>query len=573
MKRPISLRVLILGGFTSVSLVVLLIIGLTFSNLFSYFSTDMLTQSADTISQQEVNQLESYLSNARHISNVLYYDVIKQDDQTLQQKLDLLYAAYSSEIVSISLYNDQGQLVNVAPQHQPKQGVDVRQQSWFTQALSQPENVHFSSPHIQNLYQSVDYQYEWVISLSVALDLHGQRTVMVIDMKHKMIENLFEKSVATNFYSYLMTGSGQLIYHPNQNQLRASVQKENIAQALGEQDGIHQEGGRILLIKTIAYTGWKLVTVIPEKSLIIGQNTAQSLIVMIISLIMAALLLIYRAITNRFLGPLTRLNDAIGHMEGVNNLPPQLYEHGSKEVQELGATLHAYISQIHRLMDSTLKEEREKRKSELDALQAQINPHFLYNTLDSIVWMIEGEHYEQATYMITQLAAFFRLSLNRGKSMMSLENEMKQAEAYLNIQQIRYQQAFQAKFNIDAEAKKALIVKLVVQPILENAIYHGIKEAEQDGLIMISAYKEDDLLKITIQDNGYGMDLSKPLTGVGIANVDKRLKLRFGEKYGLHIESELDEGTLVTITLPYIEASLENLAFLEENTYDQMAHN
>lgn len=157
--------------------------------------------------------------------------------------------------------------------------------------------------------------------------------------------------------------------------------------------------------------------------------------------------------------------------------------------------------------------------------------------------------------------------------MISLENEMKQAKAYLNIQQIRYQQAFQAQFNIDPEANKALIVKLVVQPILENAIYHGIKEAEQDGLIVISAFKQDDLLKITIQDNGYGMDLSQPLTGVGIANVDKRLKLRFGDMYGLSIESELDEGTLVTITLPYIESTPERLSFLEENTYDQMAQN
>ena len=232
------------------------------------------------------------------------------------------------------------------------------------------------------------------------------------------------------------------------------------------------------------------------------------------------------------------------------------------------------MNQINRLMDDMVEEEEEKRRSELDALQAQINPHFLYNTLDSIVWMIEGGRNQEAVYMITQLASFFRMSLNRGKAMISIGNEIKQAQSYLAIQKIRYKQSFQDYYEIEDGIENDMIVKLVIQPILENAIYHGIKEAEQDGEIRIHGWKEDHDIYIAISDNGYGMTpeevrsildekkrpaVEKHGSGVGLINVDKRLRLRFGEGYGLKVESELDEGTTVTIHIPAIEATPENL--------------
>ena len=195
--------------------------------------------------------------------------------------------------------------------------------------------------------------------------------------------------------------------------------------------------------------------------------------------------------------------------------------------------------------------------------------------------MIEDEKYKEAVFMITQLASFFRMSLNRGHSIIRIDNELKQAEAYLNIQRVRYKQSFTAQFDIEDNIGSCLIVKLVLQPILENAIYHGIKEAEQDGLIRIHGYRSDDDIYIDVSDNGYGMTpeevenilietkrpaVEKHGSGVGLINVDRRLRLRFGDSYGLSVKSELDVGTTVTIHIPAIEATEENMTKYEGGT-------
>jgi two-component system sensor histidine kinase YesM len=451
------------------------------------------------------------------------------------------------------------------------------------------QNFHFSDPHVQNLFVSPDASYNWVVSLSLAVELNNQgqtsQGVLLIDMNYLKLQQLLENSNArfNGGYTYLLSDDGSFIYHPRQSQIQNGLLEENTDPVMNQEDGVHEEtaaGGRqVTVIDSVSYTGWKLVTVITPEALRRGSRNVRYLILMVSMIALALMIVINRALANRVSGPLIRLNDSIANMEGVRNIPSEVYEGSSREVAELGTTLHSYISQINRLMDEMLAEEEEKRKSELDALQAQINPHFLYNTLDSIVWMIEGEKNEDAVYMITQLASFFRMSLNHGKSIISIENELKQAKAYLAIQKIRYKQSFNDTYEIEDGIENCLIVKLVIQPILENAIYHGIKEAEQDGEIHIHGWREADDICISVSDNGYGMTeeeldsilsekkrpaVEKHGSGVGLINVDKRLRLRFGERYGLKVESELDEGTTVTIRIPAIEASPENMEKYEE---------
>ncbi|MEE8808207.1 MAG: sensor histidine kinase [Lactimicrobium sp.] len=585
--QPRSIRVIILISYTLASLMIMSILGLSFYSLFTTRTKKMLIESTGNVSRQEVVNIEAYLSSMRGIANALYYDVIKGTDISstdLSDRISLLYAANSDEIVSIALFKDDGTLITAAPNTPLKPGADPKEQSWFTDALAEVENVHFSQPHIQNLFVSKTYDYNWVISLSMAVDLNengtSSRGVLLIDMNYQDLEQLLESTNQdlSSRYSYLASSDGSMIYHPYQSQIQAEHYQEATSKVLREQDGAHQEtyGGKkmIVVVDTVSYTGWKLVSVIPSSALAIDARSTRSLIIMIICLTIMVMILINRALANRVSQPLIRLNDAIANMEGVRNIPDNVYANGSKEVQELGSTLHNYMNQINRLMDDMVKEEEDKRRSELDALQAQINPHFLYNTLDSIVWMIEGGKDQEAVYMITQLASFFRMSLNRGKAMISIGNEIKQAQAYLAIQKIRYKQSFKDYYEIEDGIENDMIVKLVIQPILENAIYHGIKEAEQDGEIRIHGWKDGSDIYISISDNGYGMTpeevnsildekkrpaVEKHGSGVGLINVDKRLRLRFGEGYGLKVESELDEGTTVTIHIPAIEATQENL--------------
>ena len=248
-----------------------------------------------------------------------------------------------------------------------------------------------------------------------------------------------------------------------------------------------------------------------------------------------------------------------------------------EEIEELDEGINKMARKISALLENVRQEKEMQHLTELQLIQAQVNPHFLYNTLDSIVWMITGERYDDAVFMITQLASLFRISLSRGKTIIRVEDEIKHAENYMNIQKIRYKNAFEISFDIAPEILSACTVKLVVQPILENAIYYGMEAMDDDGVISVRGYQKDGDVFLEISDNGLGMPeeaAAKLLTegervrsrgsGVGLLNVHNRIRLRFGEQYGLQIESFPDEGMTVRIHIPYIPYTEETCRQLEE---------
>lgn len=221
---------------------------------------------------------------------------------------------------------------------------------------------------------------------------------------------------------------------------------------------------------------------------------------------------------------------------------------------------------MHELMKEIVIEQEKKRKSEFESLQAQINPHFLYNTLDSIVWMVESERYQEAISMVTALASLFRISLSKGKNIITIQEEIEHAQNYLYIQKIRYKNRFQVKIDIASEIYECSTIKLIVQPLLENAIYHGVEYMDGEGEITIKGYLKDEDIYIDVIDNGLGMPeeeinlilrdntrVHKKGSGIGLSNVHQRIQLYFGPKYGLLIDSELDEGTTVHIHLPRVK--------------------
>ncbi len=587
-SRSIGLTILI--SFSTVSFLIFLVLGVSVTQLMNQRTKKQYIDSTSSIARQEVLNIENYLVNLSGIANALHYDVIKGTDlstEDIRHKFDLMYAANASEIISIALFQEDGTLVYCSPQSELKPGLKVNDQEWFVNALDEIENMHFSEPHIQNLFVSQNESFRWVISLSTAVEImengNVERGVLLIDMNYQNLEKILKDSNYGSLeqYAYLMSDTGNIIYHPKLPQIRNHRISENTGAILHATDDCYEEEyqsqKRIVITNTISYTGWKLVNVIPSSVLETNILSNRNMIVLMFSLMMIVLLIVNRYIAYRISSPLMRLTDAIHNTEH-NRIDPEIYEASSREIQELGMTLDAYMAQIQRLMDDIVVEEEQKRKNELDALQAQINPHFLYNTLDSIVWMIEGEKYEDAVYMITQLASFFRMSLNRGKSIITIENEIRQAKAYLNIQKIRYKNAFIDTFEIEEGLENYLTVKLVIQPILENAIYHGIKESEMDGEIRIRGWRDGNDICICVSDNGYGMTeeevsdilnaakrkkVVKHGSGVGLINVDQRLRLQFGQGYGLHVESVMDEGTSVTIRIPAILATEENLTKYE----------
>lgn len=200
-------------------------------------------------------------------------------------------------------------------------------------------------------------------------------------------------------------------------------------------------------------------------------------------------------------------------------------------------------------------------------MQSQINPHFLYNTLDAIIWLAEAGEQKKVVDMVGSLSEFFRTSLNRGKDIITIEEELNHVRSYLEIQQVRYQDILEYEICVPEEFNKYLIPKITIQPLVENALYHGIKNKRGQGRILVKAEKEEKFFYIQIEDNGIGIKeerleqvragiRDRVLTGkdiYGLYNVNERIRLNFGEKYGIFIESVYEEMTVVSIALPYAE--------------------
>ena len=211
-----------------------------------------------------------------------------------------------------------------------------------------------------------------------------------------------------------------------------------------------------------------------------------------------------------------------------------------------------------------MAEHEHKRKREFDTLQSQINPHFLYNTLDIIVWMIENEQKQEAVEVVTALARFFRISLSRGKSIITVRDELEHARNYLMIQKMRFKNKFTYVIDAGEDVMELASLKLMLQPLVENAIYHGMEFMDGDGRIEVTVRREGDDLRFEVRDNGLGMTKeqadsllgdepyvsSRRGSGIGVKNVNERIRLYFGGDYGLFIRSEPDEGTQVEIRLP-----------------------
>ena len=593
--KPQSIQMTIALSFTIVSVISMGILGISLYNRFVNKMEDMTTQSAEQLLNQTAIILESYLRNMRRISDAMYYSVIKDKDlatDSLDEEMNLLYEANKDNLISIACYTNDGRLVAAAPVATEKNNLDIVDQEWFTEATGQMENVHFSTPHVQNLFDDPSYRYYWVVSLSQAVELTsgGNSTlgVLLVDMNYSSIEQLLTKANTDNAseYVYLMDGSGELIYHPKQKLIYTDLFSENNLVAASYEDGSHKEEydgeKRIVTVKTISYTGWKIVSVVPMSSFDMGISGMRMFVILLMSLSMLMIILLNQFVSANIAKPLKRLNDSVKDWE-AGNMNPDIYVGGSLEVEHLGKTLRSTVAQIQELMHDILVEQEEKRKSELDALQSQINPHFLYNTLDSIVWMIEGERYEDAVFMVTQLASLFRISLSRGKTIISMEDELKHARNYMNIQKIRYKNKFTVEFQVEDAILSCCTVKLVIQPLLENAIYYGMESMDGDGEITVVGYRKGDDVYVEVRDNGLGMPdemvdalltennrVRKHGSGVGLINVHNRIRLRFGEPYGLEIDSCLDEGTTVRIHLPYIAYSPENTELLEGGRLKQL---
>jgi two-component system sensor histidine kinase YesM len=268
--------------------------------------------------------------------------------------------------------------------------------------------------------------------------------------------------------------------------------------------------------------------------------------------------------------PIEKLHDVTTTI-AENDLRALVTSENANEITELGISFNIMIGRIRELLDSQAKEQENLQKAELKALQAQINPHFLYNTLDTIVWMAETNKTDQVIEIVRTLSRFFRIALSKGKDWIPIREEIEHVRSYLHIQKIRYRDILDYEIDVDDNILDGTILKLTLQPLAENALYHGIKNKRSGGTIWVRARRKDqNQVLLEVQDDGVGCtpyrlariqerlddesyEISQEDGGFGLANVNKRIKLYYGNQYGLSIDSQYQEGTRVAVTIPLQE--------------------
>lgn len=571
-----SIRYMVFISFTLSALLTILMTGVTFYLRFSNQLEGTLHAENRNLVEQVNRSLNTYLGNMIRLSDSVSFHVIKNMDVSssdVSEQLQLLYDANSSYVKNITLFSADGRMIATAPPSILKSGVDVTSESWFTKALEQTENLHFSSPIVQNLYVDTENQYSWVIALSCAAEITEDKAaktgVLLIDLRYNGISELFNNMTLSNQgYVYLIDGDGKIIYHPRHQLLASGLAEEINTELAGYRDGDYVIGDgdnmRSVILRSAGYTGWSIVGVIPQRGLTLNSLQNMLFLLAICLIYFAIIVLVNSLLSDKLTDPIKRLEQSVQQVE-LGLTRSKIYTGGSHEIRQLGRSIQQMVDLMRKLTDDIVEEQTQKQKSELNALQAQINPHFLYNTLDSLVWMIEKGQPEDALKIVSALARFFRLSLSKGKNIITVSDELEHARNYLMIQQMRYKNKFSYEIIADEATLGMSSIKLVLQPIVENAIYHSMDfMLDGEGVITITSKLVGCELHLNVADNGLGMPpelVEKMLTqnapaspgsGIGIKNVHERITLYFGDAYGVIIKSELDVGTCVTLHMPAV---------------------
>ena len=568
-NKTLSIRILF-PLIMSISIVLCMISCMV---MFSHFLSGYFVEEAVGEIGKQKNSLaqgiEREIEEISDFTNTIYYQNIRSYDFQSEAFSDSLHDVIEDapdRIYGISLYDENG---NCIWHSENMSDLPAMGESWFVQAKTSIEIVYFGS---KELVFADTMKHAFPVSRHIEYVDQGTMKSGVLRVQYytdpvETILNAYRNKKTE--YCYLLDEKNQLIYHPFMKAIQSDLYEEKTMEFLPECENylvkIYEDAKWVIEKQQIGYTGWKIIVVnslanIRAENLSIYYMAWLMLLLVGIALIVLDILL-FRNITD----PVYQLMRTMKEF-GKGNYQVKASEDGIGELKVLSEQFNRMADRLQKQMDEIRNNEREKRKMEKKLLQSQINPHFLYNTLDSIIWMIQSGEYKGAEEMVSLLAKFFRTSLSQGKDMIPLEKELEHATSYLAIQNIRFKDKFEFCVHADETLLKYLCPKLSIQPLLENAIYHGMEGMFEDGEIHINVYEKEDVIHIEVADNGLGMTAekidyimnnkvvsSKRGSGIGVRNVSERIKLIYGEEYGISITSELDEGTTATITIPKLE--------------------
>ena len=522
-----------------------------------------VVQNARTYSAQAVSQVSNTVANyLRDMDQAM--ELVEQSMSESAASRDELLTAFPEfrpEVVAVTSYSANGALLECwAPGHEPKEEIFCNLSFDLNTARAKGTS-YMTAPHVETFFEGY---YPWVVTMTAPLPEGGLASWVSLDLSFSSISSYINNvSIGQRGYCFLMDEQGSIVYHPQQQLLYSGLKAEDTAALAALEDGAYDDDTVIYCLTSVPGSSWRVVGVSYVDELV-NRNVEEMIrLSFVLATVLLAAALLTSWVLSSLLGrPLRGLASAMENFETDADHFTYRPVGGTREVQELSDSFGHMVLRIQRLMTTVREEEINLRKTELKALQAQINPHFLYNTLDSIAWMCERGRNADAVQMVHALARLFRISISKGHELIPIAKEIEHAESYLQIQKYRYKNQFTYTFDVDPDCLDYYCNKITLQPIIENAINHGLDLLVDEGRIDVRVRQEGDDILFCVQDNGVGMSQeqidailrpeARDRGGIGIKNVNDRLQIYFGKNYGLHITSEPDVGTCVEIRMPKI---------------------
>lgn len=567
--------------FTAVAILVLSAVLIVTAVSVQYTDSAIFENSllyTQTITKQINQNIDSYITYMDNIVSVIsgsedaqYYLFRDNPDgghkKRLLEQFSIILKG-RSDIRNIGLVCDGGTFLFNTGYPSQNPDLDLSTQEWYRKAVENPGQSILTSSHVQHV---IEGERPWVITMSRGIsNLVGSRAsngTVFIDLNYSAISELCDQnSIGDKGYVFIVDQDGNIVYHPQQQQLYNELQTENIDAVMkAETDTVTVGKGEHEKIYTISRsdkTGWTVVGCMNVAELLKSSRQAQRIYVICAAGLIVLALILSRVLARNITYPIQRLRDSMQKVQTGEFPATDIEVFSENEIGSLTESFNVMTHRIEELMEQNIHEQEQKRKSELKALQSQINPHFLYNTLDSIIWMAEGKKNEEVVLMTASLARLLRQSISNEDELVSVGQEAEYARSYLTIQKMRYKDKLEFQIDISPAVSGVKIIKLVLQPIIENAIYHGLKYKDSKGLLVVHGYQEGEKAVLEVEDNGVGMDeetlahifekhkVNYHSNGVGVYNVQKRLKLYYGEEYGIVYKSRRNEGTRAVITIP-----------------------
>ncbi|TVY01455.1 sensor histidine kinase [Cohnella terricola] len=576
-----SIRFKLLFYFVIIISFSILAIGLLGSTLYQNSIKDEM----NTHTTQMMNQVKSHVQvYMEEMDNIAYYlsrnetvlDFVRtppssagesQESENKVKAVQSMYLDKHAEIAGTIVVSRNGRFAGSKLERITRDPLTA--ESWYRAGVEEPDRLHLISHPIGRNIRTAEENIsaDQILSFVRAIkDPDSGRVLgaILIDMKLDIIQDLIDAaSLGKSGFIFIMDESGGIVYSPV-NPIVYRIPGEWFADPTGSSVKTIRSADYQIFHHTFSGIGWRIVGVFPldESLKVVKEIRLFTALIAVVTLFLAFVASVY--FTNSIVLPLGKLRSLMKRVE-AGDLSLRFRSKSKDEIGQLGNSFNNMVDEIDNLIALVYQEQKAKREAELKTLQAQIKPHFLYNTLDTIQWMALDREADDIAEIVIALTHLFRISLSKGQEIIPLRDELQHVVSYLKIQMARYEGKLDYVIDVPESLLSTPILKILLQPLVENAIYHGIKPKTEKGLITIRGRKEAYMLVLVVEDNGIGIpgDVMSRINellqsehqvgeerGYGLFNVNERIKLSHGKAYGLTLESEYGRGTKAILHLP-----------------------